>query len=688
MSSRLSVFFLALVSLPLVANATIRTWPGAAPCAGTLQACIDGAANSDEIRIVTNTAIAEDISLYDRSLTLTAADGYTPAFGPGHWMSITSSAIAGSLQVSVSRLNFTDGYVFANYNGSGTATYDLRELNLTRVSSDTYNFIELDANHGTVNATIYNNRVSGVPNSLNHGLIHISNSGAVLNASVYFNHVTSTSAVGMSGAGIFVDEIAASGTGASGTVKVHANEVRGGFFRAGIYLSEGLFSSTTSSYSARVYNNVVICNDASSAGTGGSGIGFVVNNGTISAQAINNTVSRCYSGISASQWSGGGAGASITGVINNNMIVAYRGIDAIATLVGPLTNDYNLINANTSSVGYGAHTITAPARLLLDTQPRLRADSPAIDAADGTSLGFGLILNGLPTTDADGLRRYKGAPANPDIGAYEFGDSSFTHVTGSANSASNYSLLDHPALNANTTAAVIATPDYNIGLTTGGASYPHAFGIFYSSPYWALFNQDFASAMLTGIHFDVWAPAAGGGSFTPITSASSVAGFASTVSDSSTDNLPDRIVLITQNWSAGGTSLYNPHPVGVYYGTSKWHIANIDGAAMPQPLGFNVYSQEASPNAWRLTASAGNLSNGHTIRLRHPLLDNIPCARPHVTRLLGSGLVSDQFDVGYDGAYWYVFGYSGIVISEQFHVLVDPAQVFDCTDRIFANGFQ
>ncbi len=688
MSSRLSVFFLALITLPIAASATIRTWPGAAPCAGTLQACIDGAVNGDEIRIATNTAIAEDISLYDRSLTLTGADGYTAAFGSGHWLSITSSGIAGNLQVSVSRLNFVDGYVFANYNGSGTATYDLRELNLTRVASDVYNFIELDANHGTMNATIYNNRVSGVPSSLNRGLIHLSNSGAVLNASVYFNHVTSTSASSVSGAGIFVDEIAASGTGASGTIKLHGNEVRGGFFRSGIYVSEGLFSSTTSSYSARVYNNVVICNDASSAGTGGSGIGFVVNNGTISAQAINNTVSRCYGGISASQWSGGGGGASITGLINNNVITAYRGIDTVATLVGPLTNDYNLINATISSVGYGAHTITAPAKLVLDTQPRLRADSPAIDAADGTSLGFGLILNGLPTTDADGLRRYKGSPANPDIGAYEYGDFSFTHATGSANITSNYSLLNHPALNANTAAALIATPNYNIGLATGGASYPHAFGAFYSPSSWALFNQDFATPMALGVHFDVWAPAAAGGSFTHVSSASTAVGFASTVSDSNTNNLPDRIVLVTQNWSAGGTSLYNPHPIGVYYGASKWHIANIDGAAMPQPLGFNVYAQEASPNAWRVTASAGNLSNAHTIRVRHPLLDNIPCARPHVTRLLGAGLVSDQFDVGYDGAYWYIFGYSGIAVSEQFHVLVDPTQVFDCSDRIFANGFQ
>jgi hypothetical protein len=34
------------------------------------------------------------------------------------------------------------------------------------------------------------------------------------------------------------------------------------------------------------------------------------------------------------------------------------------------------------------------------------------------------------------------------------------------------------------------------------------------------------------------------------------------------------------------------------------------------------------------------------------------------------------------------YGYGGISLSEQFHVLIDPAQVFNCTDRIFADGLQ
>ena len=115
--------WISLVAMALPAGATDRSWPGAAPCATTLQACLDGAVDGDRVLIATNATIGEDISLYNRSLTLTAADGYTPTFGNAHWLSITSAPIAGDQTVSVSRLRFVDGYVYVNYNGTGTGTH-------------------------------------------------------------------------------------------------------------------------------------------------------------------------------------------------------------------------------------------------------------------------------------------------------------------------------------------------------------------------------------------------------------------------------------------------------------------------------------------------------------------------------------------------------------------------------------
>ncbi len=47
------------------------------------------------------------------------------------------------------------------------------------------------------------------------------------------------------------------------------------------------------------------------------------------------------------------------------------------------------------------------------------------------------------------------------------------------------------------------------------------------------------------------------------------------------------IVIVTPNWSAG-SSVYNNHPIGVYFVGGKWAIFNQDLAAMPAGTAFNV----------------------------------------------------------------------------------------------------
>jgi hypothetical protein len=63
-------------------HAATRTYPGPAPCNGTLQACLDGAASGDRIEIATTAPIDEDL-LLRRSLTLTGAPGVSPLIGGG-----------------------------------------------------------------------------------------------------------------------------------------------------------------------------------------------------------------------------------------------------------------------------------------------------------------------------------------------------------------------------------------------------------------------------------------------------------------------------------------------------------------------------------------------------------------------------------------------------------------------------
>ncbi|WP_313916753.1 choice-of-anchor Q domain-containing protein [Tahibacter sp.] len=670
------------------AGVTVSVWPGVAPCNTTLQACIDATPDGNVVSIDTNASIAESLNLYNRSLSVVAADGRRPSLAPGNWITVSSAPILGNQSVTLRGLRLTNAYVSATYLGTGTATFDFSGLVLEQTSTAP-TYLRVEGRSGnTVQARLYSNRVSGLPRNLNAGLIELVNGGGTLNASAYYNDVRSRSASAVDGAGIFVDTIA----GGSGTVKLHGNTVRGGFFRAGLFVSEGLFSSTASDFDARVYSNVVVCADnTSGGGTSGSGIGFTAGNGRISAQAVNNTVTRCSFGINANQWSGGGAGAAIDGIVKNNLVVGDRGLAFTSGLTAGLSNDYNLLNVNSNFTAPGPNTITANANLVALTAPRLRADSPAINAADTATLGLGIIFNSLPTNDADGLRRLKGGSSGQaDIGAYEYGDRELLHVATAANTTSGYiTRIDNALLDGQSDANPVATPNWSG--SGSGVPNDNTFGIYYFSSKWRLFHEDQTTAVPLGAAYNTFVPASGGGSFRHVSSAANSAGFSTQLDDSSVNNLPERIILATQNWSAG-SGVYNAHPIGLQYvpGTSgRWQIVNIDQAAgggMPLDAGFNLYAQEASPNAFRVTATSASSS----IELDHPLLNDVPCARLHVSRLHNGSSVPRNFDVYYGSGNgrWRIFSYTTLSVGTQFNVVVDPAQVFACTDRIFANGFQ
>ncbi len=677
----LVILLLAVISRP--ASATTRYWPGSAPCNTTLQACINGAANGDYIFIQSNGTIDESLNLYDRSLTLRAANGYHPQLAVGRWISITTSSVVGDVTARVSGIRLLDGYIDVRYNGTGTGTYDIRDMDA--------NNIALEAAHGIVNATVYNNRILGTPISLNDGVLRLNNRGAELNAEVYFNKVRRATTTNTDGAGILVDETA----GASGKVKLLGNVIHGAFNRAGIFVSEGLFSSAASDFTAYAFSNVVVCDSAAS--FPGQGIGFTVSDGSMTAQAVNNTVSDCYSGVTASQWYGGGSGAAIDGVVSSNLIAGAE----YGLFLNPLAadmaahNDYNLINATHATNGgftLGSHTITAPAKLVSAGIPRLTSSSPGVDGGDTATAGFGLIFAGMPPLDADGLRRFQGAAAgvDVDIGAYEYGDLGFMHNV-SASSSSHVTWIYNPVTDGDSSLDLFATPNFNAGGMGSNVSNNHAFGSWYASGHWTLFNEDTTVDMLANAHFNVFVPGKGSGVFRHVASAGNTSGWSTTLDDSSVNDKSDRIVLVNQNYTAGGQ--YNNHPVGVFYfafgGSGSWSIINLDqlnsGGDMPVGAGFSVYAQQPSPNAFRVTQST--TSTGLT--LDHPLLNDTPCAQVAVTRMLGSNPVSGNFDVYYAGGRWLIFSYGGAIeAGDQFNVVVNPRQVELCSDVIFADGFE
>lgn len=115
MSIRQSV--VGLVGLAVVvAGASAETWPGVAPCAGTLQACVDGVASGATISIATNTPIVELLTVTDKSLTLAPQAGFSPSFaGPGS-VTFTTPTTASSL--TINSLTFDHADLVAR-NGNG-----------------------------------------------------------------------------------------------------------------------------------------------------------------------------------------------------------------------------------------------------------------------------------------------------------------------------------------------------------------------------------------------------------------------------------------------------------------------------------------------------------------------------------------------------------------------------------------
>ena len=66
---------------------------------------------------------------------------------------------------------------------------------------------------------------------------------------------------------------------------------------------------------------------------------------------------------------------------------------------------------------------------------------------------------------------------------------------------------------------------------------------------------------------------------------------------------PNAVLIVTQCWK----SVYNPHPVGVYYETTSksWYIFNEDAANIPAKTIFNVRAEPApTATSVHLNASA------------------------------------------------------------------------------------
>jgi hypothetical protein len=87
---------LALAAITTSASAATLTYPGAAPCATTLQACVTGATAGDIIALATNVPIAEFVTV-DKTLTIQPAPGFAPSV-QGIFAAVTTTNISLTVQ--------------------------------------------------------------------------------------------------------------------------------------------------------------------------------------------------------------------------------------------------------------------------------------------------------------------------------------------------------------------------------------------------------------------------------------------------------------------------------------------------------------------------------------------------------------------------------------------------------------
>jgi hypothetical protein len=160
----------------------------------------------------------------------------------------------------------------------------------------------------------------------------------------------------------------------------------------------------------------------------------------------------------------------------------------------------------------------------------------------------------------------------------------------------------------------------------------------------------------------------------------------------------DAIVLATPVWLGGAQ---NPQNIAVGFscpsgstGANCWFIGNQAlGASMPTGLGFHVYAQDPSPNAFvhRVT-TAGRFSP----MPYHPLLGDDPnrCARALATPRVVPGLTNNTTydfewrEIGGRGV-WGIQGDASMPVGAEFFVFVDAASFEDCAfAELFKDGFE
>ena len=144
------------------------------------------------------------------------------------------------------------------------------------------------------------------------------------------------------------------------------------------------------------------------------------------------------------------------------------------------------------------------------------------------------------------------------------------------------------------------------------------------------------------------------------------------INDAYYNGHPERILIVTQNFS--GFGVYNNHHIGVWYDSAagKWAIFNQDRLAMPVNASFNVLGADPSGNVFTHIAGSGSIS-GHVTYINNPATNGHPEAKVFVTARYNPNNVYNDHATGI----WYDAGRSQWAIFNQDFAPMPNGAAFD-----------
>jgi hypothetical protein len=398
---------MALAAIATGASAATLTYPGAAPCATTLQACVTGASGGDTIALATNVPIAEFVTV-DKSLTIQPAPGFAPSV-QGIFAGVTTTSISVTVQ-NLAGVNNVRGFLAP---GGGNLSLTVLNNKIDSIGSNPP--VEFTAGngagaYGTATALVSGNTISVPGGGSCVDGIAISGIQAGFTATVVNNDITVNNLTQCGGINATV------GVNAVATATIDRNRIHGVDFDYGIVIRNfgnnpgqpgGLLTAT-------VTNNLVYGQNGNTGAPAGLVVSADGNNASLAVQLVNNTIADGRIGILISARTD--LGAIITGGLFNNISAfnSQYGIRIDNGLPG-FVNGFNLTFGNASPDSFAAGSGTIIADPMFTNRAAgdytLLRGSPAIDT------GLDLALPASVTLDLAGNPRRSGPI---DVGAYEF----------------------------------------------------------------------------------------------------------------------------------------------------------------------------------------------------------------------------------------------------------------------------